>query len=272
MRLAISRRSGVFTLLGFALFISSVTPAEGHFLVLLPSADIVESSAEARVDCQVLFGHPAEQTPPLPMSTPARLGVQLGSERVMLTDRLVAGQDRGGPVWTFSFALRRPGDHVFFAESSPYWEPAERTWLVHSAKVVVQFGGAEVGWDRPVGLPVEIIPLCRPYGVWVGNCFRGQVLHRGKPAAGVRVEIEFWNEGRRVEYPSDVMYTQTVITDAQGVFCYGIPWAGWWGFTALVEGEPRPGPDGQPGTVELGGAIWVRAIDVPRKAPSPAVR
>ncbi|MCS7236965.1 MAG: DUF4198 domain-containing protein [Thermoguttaceae bacterium] len=245
--------------------------ASGHFLVLLPSSDSVDASGEAKVSCRLLFGHPAEQTPPLPVAQPARVGVQIGKELVLLTDRLSRGDDRGGPVWTFVFPLRRPGDHVFFAESSPYWEPAERTWLSHSAKVVVQFGGAEVGWDHPVGLPVEIVPLTRPYGLWVGNCFRGQVLHRGKPAPGVRVEVEFWNEGRRVDYPSGLLSTQVLTTDSQGVFCYGIPWSGWWGFAALVEGESQPGPDGQPAMVELGGTIWIRAVDPPRRS-SPMVR
>ena len=30
--------------------------------------------------------------------------------------------------------------------------------------------------DRPVGLPVEIVPLSRPFGLYAGNTFRGKVL------------------------------------------------------------------------------------------------
>ena len=42
-----------------------------------------------------------------------------------------------------------------------------------------------------------------------------------------------------------------------------MPRAGWWGFAALVDGpEKRNGPDGTPAAVELGGLIWVKAVDM----------
>jgi cobalt/nickel transport protein len=42
-----------------------------------------------------------------------------------------------------------------------------------------------------------------------------------------------------------------------------MPRAGWWGFAALVEEDkPGKGPDGKPATTELGGLIWVQAVDM----------
>lgn len=251
------------------MFVGTVPAREvlGHFLIFLPSRDVVDPGPNAEVECLVFFGHPMEQGPPLPVGMPERVGfVRLGA-KVDLTHQVRPADQEGSAKWFFSCRLTRPGDYVFFVEGAPYWEGAERQWLVHSAKVVVQFGGAQVGWDREVGLPVEIVPLTRPYGLWVGNCFRGMVLHRGKPVPGARVEVEFWNEGSGVQIPHAVFSSQVVKSDSEGVFCYSIPWAGWWGFVALVEGPPRPGPDGQEAPVELAGAIWVRAVAPPTPSP-----
>lgn len=246
----------------------SARPSSGHFLVVIPQTDAVETSEPSEVDCRILFGHPMEQTPPLPLPGPVRVSVKIGEQEIHLQDKLVARQDRGGTWWQATLPLRRPGDHIVIVEAPGYWEQAERTWLVHTAKVIVHFAGGEAWWHRPVGLPVEIVPLTRPYGLWVGNCFRAQVLYRGKPAAGIPVEVEYWNEGGRVHVPKEVLLSQVVHTDEHGIFCYGIPWAGWWGFAALVDGEPRPGPDGQQARVELGGTIWIHAVSPPHPGSS----
>ena len=51
--------------------------------------------------------------------------------------------------------------------------------------------------------------------------------------------------------------------DANGVFSYTMPKAGWWGFAALVDGdEPMKSPGGETVDVELGGLIWVKTVDM----------
>ena len=105
--------------------------------------------------------------------------------------------------------------------------------IVHYTKVVIDVLGAEKGWDALVGLPVEIEPLVRPYGLWTGNTFRGIVRYHGKPVPFARVEVEYYNEGRRVKPPRDAFVTQVIKTDPNGVFSYTMPRAGWWGFAAL---------------------------------------
>jgi len=37
----------------------------------------------------------------------------------------------------------------------------------------------EEGWDQPLGLKAEILPLTRPYGLWAGNTFCGKALFNG---------------------------------------------------------------------------------------------
>jgi cobalt/nickel transport protein len=134
--------------------------------------------------------------------------------------------------------------------------------IVHYAKVVVDgFGGGD-GWDAMIGMPVEIRPLVRPYGVWTGNIFRGVVERRGKPVPFAEIEVEWMNDGS-VQPPADAFVTQVIRADAAGTFAYAMPRAGWWGFAALVDGDkPMRSPAGKDVPVELGGLMWVRATDM----------
>jgi cobalt/nickel transport protein len=135
--------------------------------------------------------------------------------------------------------------------------------IVHYTKVVVNAFGKEEGWDAAVGFPVEIEPLVRPYGLWTGNAFRGVVRKDGKPVPFAEVEVEHWNPGRKIRPPNDAFVTQVVKADANGVFSYTMPRAGWWGFAALVGGdETMVNPEGKQVAVELGGLIWVRCVDM----------
>lgn len=138
--------------------------------------------------------------------------------------------------------------------------------IVHYTKVVVDVMGAEEGWDATVGFPVEIEPLVRPFGLWTGNTFRGIVKKNGKPVPLAEIEVEYYNEDGRVKIPNDALVTQVLKADGQGVFCYTMPRAGWWGFAALVEGDHKmKNPDGKPVNVELGGLIWVKTVDMESK-------
>ncbi|MGQ9503909.1 MAG: DUF4198 domain-containing protein [Thermogutta sp.] len=239
------------------------TPAHAHFLVLLPSSDVVDSPQEAEVHFEIQFTHPMEQGPVMPMGNPIQFFVTHGGQRLDLRQILQERQRGGQRAFSVRYRLDHPGDYTFAIEPAPYWEKLEKKWIIHYTKVVVNFMGEEGDWAKPVGLPVEIQPLTRPYGLWAGNCFRGVVLHQGQPVPFADVEVEYWNLDKKVSPPSDAFVTQVIKADGQGVFCYGIPRAGWWGFAALVDGpEKRHGPDGQPADVELGGVIWVRAVDM----------
>lgn len=236
---------------------------EAHFVVLIPSRDVVTASADRTIDLQVAFTHPMEQGPAMEMDRPKRFGMIVGGKRYDLLDRLEATQLDGKTAYRCSLRVTAPGDHVFFIEPAPYWEPIERKMIVHYTKVVVNAMGAEVGWDTAIGLPVEIEPLVRPYGLWTGNVFRGVVKHNGKPVPFAEIEVEYDNHGHKVKIPGSPFVTQVIKADANGVFSYAMPRAGWWGFAALVEGDEKlPGPDGEPVEVELGGLMWIRVVDM----------
>ena len=167
-------------LTGIGLF-SLADRAAAHFQVLLPSTDIVEDQDARTVDLDLRFTHPMEQGPTMNMARPRQIAVLVGGKRIDLADRLKPRKVDGKSAFTCSLPTTTPGDYVVYLEPEPYWEAAEQKMIVHYTKVVIDVLGAEKGWDALVGLPVEIEPLVRPYGLWTGNTFRGIVRYRGKP-------------------------------------------------------------------------------------------
>ncbi len=246
-----------------ALVLLTSGPAAAHFVVLVPDRDVVEADDRRPLAFDLRFTHPMEQGPVMEMAAPRQFGVLVDGRKTDLRAALQPVKREGKTAYTAEYRFRRPGDYVFYVEPAPYWEPGERKLIVHYTKVIVGFGGAEEGWDSMVGLPVEIEPLVRPYGLWAGNVFRGVVRRNGRPVPFATVEVEYNNEGRKVHVPNESFITQVIKADAQGVFSYAIPRAGWWGFAALVDGDQKqPGPDGQPVDVELGGLMWVNVVDM----------
>ena len=128
--------------------------------------------------------------------------------------------------------------------------------LRHYTKVIVPAYGDEDGWDKPAGVKTEIVPLTRPFANYAGNTFRGQLLVDGKPAAGADVEVEYFNRDGKYEAPNDYFVTQVVKTDAQGIFAFTAPWAGWWGFAALTDADYKLKEAGAEKDVELGAVLW----------------
>jgi len=249
----------------FAVIVAALTVQSGlaHFLVLLPDNDIVSAGDDRTVNFEILFTHPMEQGPVMNMGTPAAFGVLVNGEVIDLKPQLRMIEIDGSTAYRTSYRLREPGDHVFYIEPAPYIEPAEKKMIVHYTKVIVSAFDAQTGWDAPVGQPVEIEPLVRPYGLWTGNLFRGIVRRAGEPVPFAEIEVEYYNEDGAVEIPAEAFVTQVIKANALGEFAYAMPRAGWWGFAALVDGEPMENPEsGEMVGVELGGLIWVRVADM----------
>ncbi len=238
-------------------------PADAHFLVLIPSTDIVATPADQDITLDAVFTHPFERGPTMSMGKPERFGVLADGRTQDLTPSLQEHTVDGKTAYRARYTVTAPADYVFFIQPAPYWEPAEKKMIVHDTKVVVDGFGAEKGWDALVGLPVEIEPLARPYGLWTGNIFRGVVRHGGNAVPFADVEVEWKNDGSVIA-PADAFVTQVIKTDAQGVFSYAMPRAGWWGFAALIvdDAQKMKAPTGELVPVERGGLIWVRTADM----------
>lgn len=239
----------------------SIRQAAAHFLVLLPDNEIV-SGDERTINFEIMFTHPMEQGPVMNMNTPSGFGVLVDGENIDLKEKLRKIEIDGSTAFNASYRLSKPGDHVFYMKPAPYFEPAENKMIIHYTKVVVSAFGAQTGWDELVGMPVEIEPLVRPYGLWTGNLFRGIVRRNGEPVPFAEIEVEYYNQDG-VEIPAEPYVTQVIKANAYGEFAYAMPKAGWWGFAALVDGEPMENTDtGKMVDVELGGLIWVRVTDM----------
>ncbi len=263
-------RSAVLRTLGLV-FILAATPALAHFVVITPSDDIVSQGEPRAISLEVKFIHPTEGQY-MEMAKPKRFGVMHQGKSTDLLATLEAAQgksvDQEGSFtfWKSSYSIKRPGSHTFFVEPEPYWEPAEDIFIVHYTKVCVNALGLEEGWDKPVGLETEIVPLTRPFGLWTGNVFTGRVLLGGKPVPHAEVEVEYLNEfagSKPFKAPSDPYVTQVVKADGGGVFSYAMPRAGWWGFSALGEAPRKMKKDGKPKGIEIGAVYWVKTIDMP---------
>ena len=87
------------------------------------------------------------------------------------------------------------------------------------------------------------------------------MLVDGKPAPGVTVEVEYYNKDKAYEAPNDYMTTQSVKTDANGVFVYAVPFAGWWGFAALTDAAQTIEKDGAAKKIERGAVLWAKFVD-----------
>lgn len=246
-------------------------PATAHFGTIIPSDDIVTREDARVLSIQVKFIHPLEMHY-MEMAKPKQFAVMHDGKKTDLRDTLKAVKSKGPDqtenmtFWTTEYQIRRPGDYCFFIEPMPYWEPAEDCFIVHYTKVCVNALSLEEGWDQPVGLETEIVPMTRPYGLWAGNLFTGQVLLKGKPAPFAEVEIEYLNESPGnpgiVVAPADPFITQVVKADAGGVFSYAMPRAGWWGFAALSEADWKLKLDGVEKGVEIGAVYWVHTQDM----------
>jgi cobalt/nickel transport protein len=254
-----------------AALVLAATPTLAHFGTITPSDDIVTQKDSRTLNLQLKFIHPLEQHY-MEMVRPQQFGVLHQGKKTDLRDTLKATQGKSldqvekFTYWTADYQIRRPGDYTFYVEPSPYWEPAEDLFIVHYTKVCVGAFGLEKGWDEPVGLETEIIPMTRPYGLWTNNLFTGQVLLRGQPVPFAEVEVEYLNESPGnlsiIQPPSGPFVTQVVKADANGVFSYAMPKAGWWGFSALNEADRTIAHEGVEKNIEIGAVYWVHTRDM----------
>ncbi|MCC7203408.1 MAG: DUF4198 domain-containing protein [Nitrospirae bacterium] len=243
--------------------------AYAHFQMIIPSDEMVSQTEKREISLDVRFTHPFEGHG-MNEVMPAKFGVVIGDKNIDLLNSLkeVKLKDRAGETFTAyksTYALKQPGDHIFYVEPKPYWEPAEESFIVHYTKVIVNSLGMEEGWDQEVGLKTEIVPLTRPYGLWAGNVFQGIVQVNGKPVPYSEVEVEYYNEDGSVKAPADPMVTQVVKADGNGVFTYAMPRAGWWGFAALNTDENTMVHEGKDYPVEIGAVLWVKTYEMGKK-------
>lgn len=257
-------KSIILTTLVILIFVSL---AKAHFLVLIPDTDNVESG-KREVKLEARFTHPMEGGPNMDFKI-LESGVFVKGEKFDLNWKKelipsMKGSLKKVSMYTTNLKITKPGVYQIYVDPEPYFEPSEEKYIKQITKVIIQALGLEEGWDEPIGLKTEIIPLVKPFAIWEGNTFKGQVLIDGKPAKNIEVEVEYLNI-KNVKAPYETFVTQVVKTDENGYFEYTIPWAGWWGFSAIGEGGTIKGVDGKEYPLELDAVIWVKAYPKPKE-------
>jgi cobalt/nickel transport protein len=267
---------------GLALAGLAIPAAEAHFqLLYTPEAALNES---APVELALVFSHPFDNGYTMDMGTPEAFYVvsQRGEAEPRTTDLMQYLEPiewSGVETKAAAFLARPPravtrslGDYTFVLRPAPYYEAQEDKYIQQITKTVVNVGGIPGAWDEPLGLPVEIVPLDKPYANWVGGVFRAVVLAAGEPVPHAEVEIEYLNhepqiEARRfdpeakVTAPQDSFKTLSIRADAAGQIIIGLPKAGWWGICALDldDGAQHEGKE-----LSVDAVLWIKAADMTR--------
>ncbi|THB74824.1 MAG: DUF4198 domain-containing protein [Desulfobulbaceae bacterium] len=236
--------------------ILTATSAFAHFGMVIPSSHIVTQQNKS-IDLALSFSHPFELIG-MNLTKPVAFSVYANDSKTDLLGTLKKATVMDHDSWQTAYHFKRPGVYQFVMEPTPYWEPAEDVSIIHYTKTIVPAFGDDQGWDQPLNLPTEIVPLTRPFGNYAGNSFSGQVLLNGEPVPYAEVEIELYNQQNTFKAPSDYHITQVVKADKNGVFSFTCPKAGWWGFAALNEADYTiKDPEGNDKNVELGAVLWV---------------
>ena len=146
--------------------------------------------------------------------------------------------------------FKSAGDYGVVIVPHPYWEAQEGLYIHQITKLFVNKGGFDTDWQNRIADGyTEIIPLSNPYNVSVGQIFRARVVdNEGNPVAGAVVEVELLNYpvnpaksffGGKAITTNEKKGSNTVITDANGVFAFVPQVAGFWGFAALSAGSDK---------------------------------
>jgi cobalt/nickel transport protein len=220
------------------------SPCLAHFGMIIPSDSMVMQGESKTVKLTLSFSHPFEGQG-LELDRPREFGVRNNGKKQNLIETLKKTRVMEHSAWAVAYKIKRPG--IYF--------------IIHYTKTVVAAFGDDEGWDEEIGLKTEIIPLCKPFGLYAGNVFQGIVKFNGKAVPFAEVEVEYYNMGAKMTAPTAYMIAQTIKADQNGVFTYAAPVAGWWGFAALNPADFKLHHNGKNKDVELGAVIWVKFHD-----------
>lgn len=244
------------TILSLVAFMFLTTPAFAHFGMVIPDSNVATQDTRS-TNLTLSFSHPFEGAG-MTLEKPKQFFVVTSGKKTDLLSSLTETSVMNEKSWKTAFRFKRPGVYQFVMEPKAYWEPEEDCFIIHYTKTYVAAFGSEEDWDAPAGVATEIIPLTRPYGLYAGMSFTGQVLKDGKPVANAEVEYELYNKDG-YKAPSEHHITLVTKTDSNGVFTVTCPKAGWWGFAALTTADyTLTSPEGKEKPVELGAVTWIK--------------
>ncbi|CAK0767784.1 Additional periplasmic component NikK of nickel ECF transporter [Azospirillaceae bacterium] len=257
------------TLIIILTFATTARSADAHFQLIYTPEPNLEKPSE--IPLNLIFWHPFANGHVMDMQKPDAFFSLHKDKKTDLINALkpitFEGAANKATAFEAVISIKRPGDHIFALIPAPYFETSEDQFIQQITKSFVNVAGVPTDWSKPVGLPTEIIPLNKPTNILSGSTFTGRVLSSQKPASGVEIEIEFMAAEPDVKTRKAKPPTASpppggsivVISDDNGVFTFGIPKPGFWGFAALGSG-PQKTHDGKP--LSQDAVLWIRAYDV----------
>ncbi len=256
------------------------TATFAHFqMIYTPDVFIAEDEG-SKIDLELIWTHPGGGThdsipEPLSMNMaePKQFGVWNKGNFTDLTDQLekfdfIHG-DRTATSYRMNYRLRGMGDFMFTLQPGPYFEAAEDIYITQCSKIIVNRAGLPTDWAEETGMLAEVVPLVWPMNLYEGSTFRGIIMMNGKPVPNAEIEVEYLNKKAfKGAFNDDVpVYdfggespAMGFATNENGEFSFSFPWPGWWGFVALMEGDPIDGTDH-----EVGAAIFMKVENSPIK-------
>ncbi|TCP38860.1 DUF4198 domain-containing protein [Rhodovulum marinum] len=252
-----------------ALAALAAAPACAHFQLIYNPEPNLERPGD--VPLRLIFWHPMENGHAMDMGKPLELFYVFKGEKIDIGETLApitfTGAQNGAAAFEAALPVKRNGDYIVGLVPAPYYEESEDIYIQQITKVFFNKGGIPSGWNEPLGLPTEIVPLNKPTNVIAGSTFSGRLLSQGAPVAGAEIEIEYIAAEPDME--TNAVGEATVgpvpggaivaITDENGVFTFGIPRAGHWGFAALGAG---PATEHEGKELSQDAVIWIKAYDL----------
>ena len=202
------------------------------------------------------------------MGQPRQFYAITRNRKIDLLDKLkpvtFKGSENSAAAFETTFPIRALGDYIFVLDPAPYSKLSRKPLHPPDHQSLRQHGRGPVRLGRPRGSADKIVPLNKPTAIVAGSTFSGQVLTDGKPAANLEIEIEYMAAGAGLATLSPKPPTITpppggtlvARTDANGVFTFGIPRAGYWGFAAIGSGPAKTFKDKDQ---EEDAVIWIHA-------------
>ncbi len=247
--------------------------AVAHYQVFWPQVEGCYGKPGEMAKWRYVWGHPYEmilydaQAPKFYMVTPQGKKDQVSLKEITAVDG-ASGQAR--KAYEVEYQPAAPGDYYLCLEAPPYFISEEKVFWQDYVKEAWHVM-AQKGWDRPVGMDIEIVPLTRPYGWPAGAVFKAQALFKGKPLKGVQVEIEKFNgfyvskdklPKDRLGEDNEPLMTRALKTDAQGYLVCTLDSPGWW-VLAVGHEDGKKSYEGKEYPVEKRGCLWVYVEPAP---------
>jgi cobalt/nickel transport protein len=251
-----------YAILLCGLFVPATTVA--HYHMLLPES--ASPALNRKTQFVFQWGHPFEHelfdaSKPEEVFVVSPSGKRSDLSKNLESITVGAGGNKEVKAWRFSFASAGQGkdvelgDYVFAARAPKTWMADENEFWQDAVKTVLHVE-AQKGWDQAAGLPFELIPLTRPYGLEPGMVFQAQALFESKPVAGAMVEVEHYNARPPKSLPPDEFRTRVVKTDPNGVLSCTLTDPGWWCITAYRDGGTMK-HEGKEYPLRLRTTLWV---------------